>query len=44
MVARIYADYDPALHGAAALSVKAHLTKLAREGVVREEGEAWLRR
>jgi glyoxylase-like metal-dependent hydrolase (beta-lactamase superfamily II) len=44
MVARIYADYDPALHGAAALSVMAHLTKLRREGVVHEDGEVWLRR
>jgi glyoxylase-like metal-dependent hydrolase (beta-lactamase superfamily II) len=43
MVARIYADYDPSLHGAAALSVMAHLTKLRREGIVREDGEAWLR-
>jgi glyoxylase-like metal-dependent hydrolase (beta-lactamase superfamily II) len=35
MVARIYADVDPALHPAAARSVLAHLLKLEREGVVR---------
>ena len=44
MVKRIYAAYDVALHGAAALSVRAHLTKLARDGVVVEDGEAWRRR
>lgn len=32
IVARIYADVDPALHPAAALTVRAHLAKLAREG------------
>jgi glyoxylase-like metal-dependent hydrolase (beta-lactamase superfamily II) len=35
MVARIYADVDPALHPAAARSVLAHLLKLEREGMVR---------
>ncbi|MGZ4210335.1 MAG: MBL fold metallo-hydrolase [Actinomycetota bacterium] len=43
MVARIYAAYDPALHGAAGLTVLAHLHKLADEGVVRQEGDAWRR-
>ncbi len=47
MVAAIYAEVDPALHPAAALSVTAHLLKLEREGrVVRSdaaEGEAWRR-
>ena len=43
MVARIYADYDVALHGPAAMSVLAHLHKLRNEGVVKEEGEAWRR-
>jgi glyoxylase-like metal-dependent hydrolase (beta-lactamase superfamily II) len=37
MVARIYVDVSPALHGAAALSVQSHLTKLKREGRVGEE-------
>jgi glyoxylase-like metal-dependent hydrolase (beta-lactamase superfamily II) len=36
IVARLYADVHPALHGAAALTVRAHLGKLDREGVVRE--------
>ncbi|HEX6817436.1 MAG TPA: MBL fold metallo-hydrolase [Ktedonobacterales bacterium] len=37
MVARIYADVDPALHPVAARSVLAHLLKLEREGrVVRQ--------
>lgn len=37
MVARIYADVSPALHGAAAQSVESHLVKLKKEGRVREE-------
>lgn len=37
MVARIYADVSPALHGAAAMSVQSHLAKLKQEGRVREE-------
>ena len=44
MVERIYAEVDHALHGAAALSVSAHLTKLERDGVVIREGERWRRR
>lgn len=36
IVAVIYADVSPALHGAAAMSVESHLRKLAREGRVRE--------
>ena len=43
MVARIYVDVDPVLHPAAALSVRAHLDKLAREGAVRVEGATWRR-
>jgi len=43
IVARIYADYDKALHGPAAMSVLAHLQKLHNEGVVREEGDEWRR-
>lgn len=39
MVARIYADVDPALHPVAARSILAHLLKLEREGrIVREPG------
>jgi glyoxylase-like metal-dependent hydrolase (beta-lactamase superfamily II) len=34
VVARVYADVDPALHPAAELSVRAHLVKLAGEGRV----------
>ena len=36
MVRRIYADVPVQLHGAAAMSVEAHLNKLAREDRVRE--------
>jgi glyoxylase-like metal-dependent hydrolase (beta-lactamase superfamily II) len=43
MVKRIYADYDVALHAAAALSVLAHLHKLQDDGVLKEEGGAWRR-
>jgi glyoxylase-like metal-dependent hydrolase (beta-lactamase superfamily II) len=34
VVARVYAEVDPALHPAAQLSVRAHLVKLVREGRV----------
>jgi glyoxylase-like metal-dependent hydrolase (beta-lactamase superfamily II) len=34
VVARVYAEVDPALHPAAELSVQAHLVKLVREGRV----------
>lgn len=37
MVARIYVDVSPALHGAASMSVQSHLLKLKKEGRVREE-------
>jgi glyoxylase-like metal-dependent hydrolase (beta-lactamase superfamily II) len=43
MVKRIYAEYDEALHPAAALSVMAHLQKLRHEGVLNEEGDEWRR-
>jgi glyoxylase-like metal-dependent hydrolase (beta-lactamase superfamily II) len=36
LVARIYADVSPSLHGAAALSVASHLRQLARDGRVAE--------
>lgn len=35
MVTRLYADVHPALHGAAGLTVRAHLEKLVADGVVR---------
>ena len=38
MVRRIYAAYPESLHGAAAMSVAAHLRKLEREGRVAREG------
>jgi Beta-lactamase associated winged helix domain len=38
VVARVYADVDPALHPAAELSVRAHLAKLVREGRVTADG------
>jgi glyoxylase-like metal-dependent hydrolase (beta-lactamase superfamily II) len=40
MVAAIYRDTDPRLHGAAALSVLAHLEDLVGRGVVTTEGAA----
>jgi glyoxylase-like metal-dependent hydrolase (beta-lactamase superfamily II) len=40
LVAGIYADVDPGLHGMAAHSVLAHLLKLEREGRVRRERDA----
>lgn len=39
MVAAIYRDVDPRLHGAAGLSVLAHLEDLAGRGLVEVEGE-----
>lgn len=39
MVAAIYRDTDPRLHGAAGLSVLAHLEDLARRGLVETDGE-----
>jgi glyoxylase-like metal-dependent hydrolase (beta-lactamase superfamily II) len=41
IVTRVYADVDPVLHPAAERSVRAHLDKLAAEGAVTAEGEAW---
>jgi hypothetical protein len=35
IVRAVYTDVDPALHPLAALSVRAHLVKLAAEGAVR---------
>ncbi len=37
MVRAIYRDTDPRLHGAAGLSVLAHLEDLAARGIVRAE-------
>jgi hydroxyacylglutathione hydrolase len=42
IVARLYADVDPRLHGAAGRSVLAHLQKLAGEGRVAQRGDRWL--
>jgi len=39
IVAKLYTGLDPKLHGAAALSVFAHLEELAAQGKVRLEGE-----
>jgi glyoxylase-like metal-dependent hydrolase (beta-lactamase superfamily II) len=44
MVERIYADVDAALHPTAALSVRAHLHKLAQEGRADGQGGRWRRR
>ena len=41
LVARIYADVDPVLHPVAALSVRAHLSKLAREGRAVQDKDRW---
>ena len=41
MVATMYADVDPRLHGAAGRSVLAHLKDMERRGLVRAEGERW---
>ena len=41
LVARLYSDVPAFLHAAAAMSVNAHLRKLAAEGRVRAEGERW---
>jgi glyoxylase-like metal-dependent hydrolase (beta-lactamase superfamily II) len=41
LVARIYADVDPVLHPVAAMSVRAHLAKLAQEGRAVQDGEQW---
>jgi glyoxylase-like metal-dependent hydrolase (beta-lactamase superfamily II) len=42
MVAEMYADVDPRLHGAAGRSVLAHLRDLERRGIVRAEGDTWI--
>jgi glyoxylase-like metal-dependent hydrolase (beta-lactamase superfamily II) len=41
LVKRIYADVPDFLHGAAAMSVNAHLRKLERDGLVTRAGEDW---
>jgi glyoxylase-like metal-dependent hydrolase (beta-lactamase superfamily II) len=43
MVARLYADVPQALHFAAAMSVRAHLRKLERDGVAARDGDQWRR-
>ena len=39
IVQAVYVDVDPALHPLAAVSVRAHLVKLAGDGLVRRQGE-----
>jgi hydroxyacylglutathione hydrolase len=41
MVARLYADLNPALKPAAALTVRAHLEHLMEEGKVLRDGERY---
>jgi len=41
LVAKMYAAIDPHLHGAAGLSVLAHLIALERGGAVVREGDVW---
>ncbi|MEX2558048.1 MAG: MBL fold metallo-hydrolase [Actinomycetota bacterium] len=41
LVASIYTDVDPVLHPVAAMSVRAHLAKLAREGRAVQDKERW---
>jgi hydroxyacylglutathione hydrolase len=42
IVARLYSDVDPRLHGAAGRSVLAHLLKLEQEGRVVRRADRWL--
>jgi glyoxylase-like metal-dependent hydrolase (beta-lactamase superfamily II) len=41
LVKRIYVDVPDFLHGAAAMSVDAHLRRLERAGIVERDGERW---
>lgn len=41
LVRRIYTDVPEALHPAAAMSVRAHLRKLEKEGVAARDGDVW---
>ena len=41
LVKRIYTDVPEFLHGAAGMSVTAHLRKLERDGSVRHQGDEW---
>jgi glyoxylase-like metal-dependent hydrolase (beta-lactamase superfamily II) len=41
IVRAIYADVDPRLHGAAALSTRAHLDHLVAQGKVRQSGDGY---
>jgi len=41
LVRRIYTDVPEFLHGAAAMSVRAHLRKLESEGLVERDGDDW---
>ena len=42
LVERIYTDVPRFLHGAAGMSVHAHLRKLERDGLARREGDEWI--
>ena len=41
LVAAIYPGLDAVLHGAAALTLTAHLRKLEADGIVQQRGKAW---
>jgi hypothetical protein len=41
LVARVYEDVDPALHGVAERSLLAHLEKLEFDGLVTRHGDRW---
>lgn len=41
LVARIYTDVPEYLHGAAGMSVDAHLRNMVKEGIVQREGDRW---
>ena len=41
LVKRIYTDVPEYLHGAAGMSVDAHLRNLLKEGIVQRQGDRW---
>jgi len=44
LLAQVYDDVNPRLHGVALRSLKAHLLKLAHDGLAHEEGGVWASR
>jgi Beta-lactamase associated winged helix domain len=42
LLAKVYDDVKPELHGFARLSLEAHLIKLREEGRCRRDGESWV--